>query len=37
MKQIIIDTNCLISFVTDRDLTQQQKIARLLTDAAKLR
>lgn len=37
MKQIIIDTNCLISFVTDRDLTQQQKIVRLLTDAAKLR
>ena len=35
MKQIIIDTNCLISFVTDRNLAQQQKIARLLDDAAK--
>lgn len=37
MKQIIIDTNCLISFVTDRNIIQQQKIAHLLTDAAKLR
>jgi len=35
MRQIIIDTNCLISFVTDRNLTQQQKVARLLDDTAK--
>ena len=37
MKQIIIDTNCLISFITDRNLTQQQKVARLLIDATKLK
>ena len=37
MKRIIIDTNCLISFVTDRNLEQQQKIARLFADAARLK
>ncbi len=37
MKKIIIDTNGLISFVTDRNLNQQKKIARLFQDASKLR
>ena len=37
MKQIIIDTNCLISFVTNRNPAQQEKVARLLSDAATLR
>ena len=37
MKKIIIDTNALISFITDRNAEQQQKISRLFTDAAKLR
>lgn len=37
MKKIIIDTNALISFVTDRNLNQQKKIARLFLDAAKLK
>jgi predicted nucleic acid-binding protein len=37
MKKIIIDTNALISFVTDRNLKQQKKIAQLLQDTSKLR
>lgn len=37
MKKIIIDTNGLVSFVTDRDIEQQKKIARLLQDASKLK
>jgi len=37
MKKIIIDTNGLISFVTDRNIEQQKKIAQLLQDAAKLK
>ncbi len=37
MKTYIIDTNALISFVTDRNMSQQQKIAGLLDEAARLR
>ncbi len=29
MKKIIIDTNCLLSFVTDRDVNQQEKVSVL--------
>jgi predicted nucleic-acid-binding protein len=36
MKRSIIDTNALISFVTDRDPTQQAKIANVLEGAARL-
>lgn len=37
MKKIIIDTNGLISFVTDRNIEQQKIIARLFQDASKLK
>jgi predicted nucleic-acid-binding protein len=37
MKKIIIDTNCLISFVTDRNVQQQKKISRLFHEAGQLR
>jgi len=37
MKKIIIDTNGLISFVTDRNIEQQQKIAQIFKDAARLK
>ena len=37
MKNYIIDTNALISFVTDRNPTQQDKIAKVLDSAAQLR
>lgn len=37
MKKHIIDTNALISFVTDRNPAQQDKIANLLEDAAQLK
>ena len=37
MKKIIIDTNCLISFVTDRNVQQQEKISRLFQEAGQLR
>lgn len=37
MKKIIIDTNGLISFVTDRNIEQQKKIAGLLNDASRLK
>ena len=37
MKALVIDTNALISFVTDRNLTQQKKIAAVLDDAAQLK
>lgn len=37
MKRVIIDTNGLISFVTDRNPKQQQKIAQLFADAATLK
>lgn len=37
MKIQIIDTNALISFVTDRDLAQQDKIAELLDRSVQLK
>ena len=37
MKQYLIDTNALISFVTDRNLTQQESVAKLFEQAAKAR
>lgn len=37
MKKYIIDTNALISFVTDRNLNQQGKITKLLDDAVRLK
>ncbi|HGG58866.1 MAG TPA: type II toxin-antitoxin system VapC family toxin [Gammaproteobacteria bacterium] len=37
MKKVVIDTNGLISFLTDRNPEQQEKIASLLNDAAELR
>jgi predicted nucleic-acid-binding protein len=37
VKKYIIDTNALISFVTDRNLDQQQKIAPLFESAANLK
>ena len=36
MKKSIIDTNALISFVTDRNPAQQRKIANVLEGAARL-
>jgi len=37
LKNYIIDTSALISFVTDRNSTQQAKIANLLDSAAQLK
>lgn len=37
MKTLIIDTNGLISFVTDRNPAQQDKIAKVLDRAARLK
>ena len=37
MKNYIIDTNALISFVTDRNPAQQDKIAKLLDSATQLK
>ena len=37
MKTYVIDTNALISFVTDRNVKQQHKIAGLLDEAARLK
>lgn len=37
MKQYVIDTNALISFVTDRNPEQQQKIAPLFEAAAHMK
>ena len=37
MKKYIIDTNALISFVTDRDIDQQKSISVLFEEGAKLR
>jgi predicted nucleic acid-binding protein len=37
LKNIIIDTNSLISFVTDRNPAQQDKIADLFDSAAQLK
>lgn len=36
MKKIIIDTNCLLSFVSDRNLQQQKKISSLFKEAGHL-
>ena len=33
----LIDTNCLISFVTDRNLAQQDRISAIIEDASRLR
>ena len=37
MNKIIIDTNALISFVTDRNIKQQKKITQLLHDASRFK
>ncbi|MGX9727969.1 MAG: hypothetical protein ACTFAK_11805 [Candidatus Electronema sp. VV] len=37
MKKVIIDTNCLLSFVTDRNLAQQEKFSKLFQEAAQLK
>ena len=37
MKRYVIDTNALISFVTDRNPEQQKKIARLFESASHLK
>lgn len=37
MSKVVIDTNALISFVTDRNPAQQEKIAAVLEDASKLK
>jgi len=37
VKRYIVDTNALISYVTDRNPDQQRKIARIFQEAAKLR
>jgi predicted nucleic acid-binding protein len=37
VKKLIIDTNALISFVTDRNPAQQDKIASLFDSAARLK
>jgi predicted nucleic acid-binding protein len=34
MTRVVLDTNVLVSFLTDRNLTQQAQAARLLTRAA---
>lgn len=34
MRRVLIDTNVLVSFLTDRDAEQQERAARLLEDAA---
>lgn len=36
MRKIIIDTNCLISFVSDRNPDQQEKIASLFNKSRRL-
>ena len=37
MRRYVIDTNALISFVTDRNLEQQRKIATLFESAAQMK
>ena len=37
MKNVIIDTNSLVSFVADRNPDQQEKAAQLFEDAARLK
>ncbi len=34
MKRFLIDTNCIVSYVTDRNLKQQEVITRFFEDAA---
>ena len=36
MNSFLIDTNCLVSYVTDRAPDQQEKVSRIIEDAAKL-
>mgnify|MGYP006307018123 FL=1 len=37
MKHYYIDTNCLISYVTDRNISQQKRITPIIEDAAVLK
>jgi len=37
MKKIVIDTNCLLSFVTDRNAEQQEKVFKLFHEASQLK
>ena len=37
MKKYVIDTNALISFVTDRNLAQQEKVAPIFEAASRLK
>ena len=37
MKKVIIDTNILLSFLTDRNLAQQDTAAKIFNDAAALK
>ena len=37
MKKIIIDTNCLISFISDRNPDQQEQVASLFNNARRLK
>ncbi|CAK8713387.1 PIN domain-containing protein [Candidatus Electrothrix laxa] len=37
VKKIIVDTNCLLSFVTDRNAEQQKKVTELFQEAAQLK
>ena len=37
MRTLVIDTNALISFVTDRNPVQQEKIAVIFDEAARLK
>ncbi|MCW5207068.1 PIN domain-containing protein [Desulfobulbus sp. F5] len=37
MKKVILDTNCLLSFVTDRNLEQQEKVSKLFQEAVQLK
>lgn len=37
MKKYIIDTNALLSFVTDRNAAQQRRIAEIFEGAARLK
>ncbi|MEA3385020.1 MAG: hypothetical protein U9Q89_00975, partial [Thermodesulfobacteriota bacterium] len=37
MQKVVIDTNCLISYVTDRNLKQQEIVSSVLEQAASLK
>ena len=37
MNSFLIDTNCLISYVTDRAPEQQEKVSRIIEEASNLR